>query len=99
MIGSSLLGWRQPDRKQFAENDQHLGAAELVMAGGRQAADDARCVGVLEQPFRCCRGRDGCVLASGARFLALPLTENNCLKRSNPPQTYFHGYFRKNLVT
>ena len=75
------------------------------MAGGRQAADDARCVGVLEQPFRCCRGQDGCVLASGARFLALPvtendcLTENNCLKRSNPPQTHFHGHFRKNLVT
>ena len=37
--------------------------------------------------------------ASGARFLALALTENNCLKRSNPPQTYFHGHLRKNLVT
>ena len=34
-----------------------------------------------------------------ARFLALSVTENACLKRSNPPQTHFHGHFRRNLVT
>ena len=34
-----------------------------------------------------------------ARFLALPVTEHDCLKRSNPPQAHFHGHFRKNLVT
>ena len=39
------------------------------------------------------------VIPSVARFLAPPVTENDCLKRSNPPQTHFHGNFRKNLVT
>ena len=69
------------------------------MAAGRLAADDARCVGVLEQAFRCWRVLYGGVLPSVARFLALPLTENGCLKRSNPPQTHFDGHFRRNPVT
>ena len=69
------------------------------MAAGKQVADDARCVGVLEQPFRCWRVWYGGVHPSAARFLALPVTENDCLKRSNPPQTHFQGHFRKNLVT
>ena len=76
-----------------------LEQAEVVMATGRPAADDARCVGVLEQTFRRCRGWDGGVLPSVARFPTLPFTENDCLKRSNPPQTHFDGYFRRNLVT
>ncbi len=55
--------------------------------------------GVSEQPFLCCGVWHGGVLASVARFPALPPNENGCLKRSNPPQTHFHGNFRKNLVT
>ena len=55
--------------------------------------------GVSEQPFRCWRVWYGGVVPSVARFLALPLNGNDCLKRSNPPQTHFHGNFRKNLVT
>ncbi len=55
--------------------------------------------GVSEQTFRRCRGWDGGVLPSVARFPTLPFTENDCLKRSNPPQTHFDGYFRRNLVT
>ena len=38
------------------------------MAAGRQTADDARCVGELEQAFRCWRGWYVGVLPSVARF-------------------------------
>ena len=76
-----------------------LRAAEVVMSARRQAADDARCVEVLEQVFRSKRVWRGGVLPGVARFPALPATENDCLKRSNPPLTHFHGHFRKNLVT
>ena len=69
------------------------------MAAGRQTADDARCVGELEQAFRCWRGWNGGVLPSVARFLSLPVTENDCPRRPNLPQAHFHGHFRKNLVT
>ena len=69
------------------------------MAAGRQAADVARCVVVLEQAFLSKRVWYGGVLPSVARFPALPLTQNQCLKRSNPPQTHLDGHFRRNLVT
>ena len=61
----------------------------MVMAAGRPAADVARCIRVLEQTFRSWRVCYGDVLPGVARFPALPLTGNDCLKRSNPPQTHF----------